>query len=214
MKCEAYVDGACIGNPGPGGWGFHLKVPGQPPFEHSGGYKDTTNNQMELMAAIGCLMHVRGLKAAGTPIEQLTIITDSQYVKNGITSWIVGWKKKGWVNSNREPVKNKDIWMKLDSLRDCPFAVEWKWVKGHSGNPGNDRADALATAAAKRYMRGQETLELTGNADQKPQSGVATVVPVRSIIAMGFDKVLRDFKADGLTRAEAMAAIESVFPTS
>lgn len=136
MTVEAYVDGACKGNPGRGGWGV-LLIAGEHRKEIYGGDPDTTNNKMELLAAIECL---KAMKKENT---QITINTDSQYVKNGITKWIINWKKNGWKSSNKQPVKNKDLWIELDNL--CQMhQVTWCWVKGHSTSEGNNKADELA----------------------------------------------------------------------
>ncbi len=135
---KIYVDGACSGNPGPGGWGALFLAQGHE-VAKSGGESDTTNNRMELMGAIEALT----VLPTSTPV---TLITDSQYVKNGITSWINGWRKNGWINSKKEPVKNQDLWKRLDTLVQ-ERKVEWEWVKGHSGNPFNDKVDMLAKRA-------------------------------------------------------------------
>tara|TARA_R110000796_G_scaffold890_9_gene3356 strand:+ start:30 stop:497 length:468 start_codon:yes stop_codon:yes gene_type:complete len=141
-KLIAYTDGACSGNPGPGGWGALMqamegdKVVKQ--RELKGGEPDTTNNRMELMAAISAL------EALARPTE-ITIVTDSNYVKNGITSWIHGWKKNGWKNAAKKPVKNAELWQRLDEA-NARHAVTWKWVKGHAGHHENERADELARA--------------------------------------------------------------------
>jgi len=134
-KIIAYTDGACSGNPGPGGWGVWLKY-GEHEKELCGGEKDTTNQRMELQAAI------EALKALKKPCA-ITIITDSKYVLNGITNWIHGWKKKGWKNSKKEAVANRELWEALDALNQ-KHDVDWQWVKGHSGDEGNERADELA----------------------------------------------------------------------
>ncbi|MEL6363784.1 MAG: ribonuclease HI [Pseudomonadota bacterium] len=133
----AYTDGACSGNPGPGGWGVVL-LKGTAREELKGGERATTNNRMELMAAI------KALETADKGAS-MTIYTDSQYVKNGVTQWIKSWKKNGWKTASRKPVKNQDLWVVLDELANAR-PVEWRWVKGHSGDPENDRADALARA--------------------------------------------------------------------
>lgn len=130
-----YTDGACKGNPGPGGWGAVLQFQGKQK-ELFGGAPDVTNNQMELTAA------VEALNALTEPCR-VELYTDSQYVRQGITSWIHGWKKKGWKNSAGKPVKNQDLWMALE-LATHRHDVHWHWVKGHSGHPLNDLADALA----------------------------------------------------------------------
>ena len=130
-----YTDGACKGNPGPGGWGAWLTF-GQHEKRLCGGAPDTTNNRMELMGAI------EGLAALKEPCE-VTLYTDSSYVQKGITEWLQGWKRKGWLTASKQPVKNKDLWQKLDE--QCQFhAVTWRWVKGHAGIEGNEIADQLA----------------------------------------------------------------------
>lgn len=132
---EIFTDGACSGNPGPGGWGAVLRY-GSTERELCGGEAETTNNRMELMAAI------EALNALKRPCK-VVLTTDSVYVKDGITSWIHGWKKRGWKNSKKEPVKNEDLWKALDDAQQR-HDVEWKWVKGHAGHPENERADELA----------------------------------------------------------------------
>lgn len=132
---EIFTDGACRGNPGPGGWGALLRYGGVE-RELYGGAADTTNNRMELQAAI------EGLRALSSPC-QVTLTTDSVYVKNGITTWLQGWKKKGWKTAARKPVKNVDLWQALDE-QNQRHAVAWHWVKGHSGHRENELADQLA----------------------------------------------------------------------
>ena len=138
----AYTDGACSGNPGPGGWGaLLLAKDGETVVkerELKGGEADTTNNRMELMAAI------RALEALGRPSE-ITVVTDSAYVKNGVTGWIHGWKRNGWKTAARKPVKNVELWQRLDEAQ-ARHRVTWKWIKGHAGHEENERADALARA--------------------------------------------------------------------
>ena len=132
-----YTDGACKGNPGPGGWGVLLRS-GAHEKELFGGERVTTNNRMELMAVI------EGLSALKRPCR-VQLFLDSEYVRKGITEWIHGWKAKGWKTASRQPVKNADLWQRLDALvHDGTHHIEWHWVKGHSGDPGNERADALA----------------------------------------------------------------------
>lgn len=132
-----YTDGACKGNPGPGGWGVYLKSDGVEK-ELFGGERATTNNRMELTAVI------EALTALKRPC-QVSLYLDSQYVRQGITEWIHGWKRKGWVTAAKQPVKNADLWKKLDALvHGGVHQIEWHWVKGHAGDPGNERADALA----------------------------------------------------------------------
>ena len=138
MNIEMYTDGACKGNPGPGGWGVLIRYKDKEK-QLFGAEVHTTNNRMELMAAI------QGLKALQRPCI-VDLYTDSQYVRQGMTQWLHGWKKKGWKNSKREPVKNADLWQELDTLAN-KHTVNWHWVKGHSGHPENDLADALANRA-------------------------------------------------------------------
>ena len=132
---KAYTDGACSGNPGPGGWGVVLQF-GDHERELKGGESDTTNNRMELTAAI------EALKALKEPCH-IALTTDSTYVKDGITKWLSNWKRNGWKTAAKKPVKNQDLWQQLE---DCvaQHTVEWLWVKGHSGHPENERADTLA----------------------------------------------------------------------
>ncbi len=132
---EIFTDGACSGNPGPGGWGAILRK-GAIEKELFGGEKLTTNNRMEMMAVI------EALRALKQPV-QARVHTDSQYVQKGISEWIHGWKRRGWKTANREPVKNEDLWRELDSLA-TRHTIEWIWVKGHAGHVENERADALA----------------------------------------------------------------------
>lgn len=135
MTIEMYTDGACSGNPGPGGWGVLILRDGDEE-RLCGGDPATTNNRMELMAAIKALHAVD----AGTAV---TIYTDSTYVKNGVTDWVHGWKRNGWRTAAKKPVKNQDLWQTLDALAEARV-VTWKWVKGHAGHPGNEEADRLA----------------------------------------------------------------------
>ncbi len=136
----AYTDGACSGNPGPGGWGVLMRAMDGATVvkerELNGGEAATTNNRMELLAAISAL------EALKQPSE-ITVVTDSAYVKNGVTGWIHGWKKNGWKTAAKKPVKNEELWKRLDAAQ-ARHRVEWKWVKGHAGHPENERADELA----------------------------------------------------------------------
>ncbi len=141
MKYKIYTDGACSGNPGPGGWGAVIFDQDNKQKNISGNEKNTTNNRMELLAAI---MSLKKIKSN----SEVVIFTDSTYVKNGITEWMKNWKKNGWKNSNKKPIKNKDLWVKLDKLCESN-RVSWKWVKGHSTNEFNNLADELATKAIK-----------------------------------------------------------------
>lgn len=132
---EIYTDGACRGNPGPGGWGVVLRY-GAHEKELYGGETRTTNNRMELMAAI------RGLEALKRR-SQVVLTTDSQYVRKGITQWLANWKQRGWLTAAKEPVKNVDLWKRLDELAG-EHQIDWRWVRGHTGHTENERADALA----------------------------------------------------------------------
>jgi len=134
-KVEIYTDGACRGNPGPGGWGALLLAGGKEK-ELCGGESETTNNRMELLAAI------EGLTALTRPCS-VVLYTDSVYVQKGITEWLANWKARGWKTAAKKPVKNDDLWRRLDEVA-AQHEIEWRWVKGHAGNPGNERADELA----------------------------------------------------------------------
>jgi ribonuclease HI len=136
MKITIYTDGACSGNPGIGGWGVVILIPGDNPIYLNGGSNNTTNNQMELTATIESLKYFKESK-------QILIFTDSKYVMNGIETWIKNWKINGWKTASKKPVKNKDLWEKLDK-EIIRHTIEWKWVKGHAGNENNEKADFLA----------------------------------------------------------------------
>jgi ribonuclease HI len=146
----AYTDGACSGNPGPGGWGVLLLAKdGETVIKErtlSGGEANTTNNRMELLAAI------HALETLARP-SSLTIVTDSAYVKNGVTGWIHGWKRNGWKTANKKPVKNVELWQRLDEAQQR-HDVTWEWVKGHAGHPENERADELAREGMKPFKKG------------------------------------------------------------
>ena len=142
-KVEIYTDGACRGNPGPGGWGAALMY-GDKRKEICGGENNTTNNRMELMAAI------QALTTLNRECE-LTLYTDSQYVRKGITEWIENWKKRGWMTAAKQPVKNADLWRLLDE-QVSRHKVEWVWVKGHAGNEGNELADQLANKGVEQII--------------------------------------------------------------
>ena len=139
MKYEIYTDGACSGNPGPGGWGAIIFDEDKNQNNISGKEQNTTNNRMELLAPIMALEKIE-------PNSEVIIYTDSTYVKKGITDWIKKWEVNGWISSNKKPVKNKDLWLKLDTLCKKNI-ISWKWVKGHSDNKYNNLADELATKA-------------------------------------------------------------------
>ena len=143
MTITIYTDGACKGNPGPGGWGAWLKT-GAHEKELWGGEAVTTNNRMELTAVIEAL-------AALKRNSHVQLYTDSQYVRQGITTWIHNWKQRGWKTADKQPVKNIDLWQRLDALVAL-HQIEWRWVKGHAGDPGNERADTLANRGAAEQM--------------------------------------------------------------
>ena len=146
---DIFTDGACSGNPGPGGWGAILRWRGTEK-ELKGGEPQTTNNRMELLAAISAL------EALKRPLP-VRLHTDSQYVKNGITTWIHGWKKNGWKTASRDPVKNEDLWRRLDDLVN-QHQVEFHWVKGHAGHPENERADQLARDGLREAREAETTV--------------------------------------------------------
>jgi ribonuclease HI len=144
-RVVAYTDGACSGNPGPGGWGCILSWD-EHVREMSGGEPLTTNNRMELMAVI------QALGALKRPCN-VVLYLDSEYVRKGITEWIHGWKAKGWLTAAKQPVKNVDLWKQLDdAVVTSKHVIEWRWVKGHAGDPGNERADALANQGVEKVL--------------------------------------------------------------
>jgi len=149
LELFAYTDGACSGNPGPGGWGVLLRaIKGADIVKErtlNGGAAETTNNQMELLAAISAL------EALEKP-SKITVVTDSAYVKNGVTGWIFGWKRNGWRTSNKKPVKNVELWQRLDKAA-ARHTVTWEWVKGHAGHPENERADELAREGMEPFKK-------------------------------------------------------------
>jgi ribonuclease HI len=145
QEVDMFTDGACRGNPGPGGWAALLRYGGEEKTL-SGAERQTTNNRMELTAAI------RGLEALRRPCR-VRVTTDSKYVMDGVTSWLPQWKQRGWRTSGRKPVKNEDLWRRLDAL--CArHEVQWQWVRGHSGHPENEQVDALANEAIDRMLAG------------------------------------------------------------
>ncbi|WP_370203832.1 ribonuclease HI [Salipiger bermudensis] len=147
----AYTDGACSGNPGPGGWGVLMRAKNGEEIvkerELKGGEADTTNNRMELLAAINALESL-------TRASRITVVTDSAYVKNGVTGWIHGWKRNGWKTAAKKPVKNAELWQRLDEAQRR-HDVTWDWVKGHAGHPENERADELARAGMAPFKPGK-----------------------------------------------------------
>ena len=162
---SVYTDGSCLGNPGPGGWGFVLYDGSVLVTEQSGGEKHTTNNRMELLAAI-CALDYCMLRSAYQPNPDapsiaaepdIVVHTDSQYVKNGITQWLANWAANGW-RSRTGPVKNQDLWEQLYELNQT-LNVKWEWVRGHDGNEGNERADVLCTTAAKTIQNREKGVE-------------------------------------------------------
>ena len=141
MKYVIYTDGACSGNPGPGGWGAVILDEEKNEINISGKEKATTNNRMELMAPIMALRKIK-------KFSEIIIYTDSTYLKNGITTWIKNWEKNGWMSANKKPIKNKDLWVTLNKLSEYQN-IDWKWIKAHDGNKYNEMADKLATEAIK-----------------------------------------------------------------
>jgi ribonuclease HI len=139
---EAFTDGACSGNPGPGGWGVVLRWRGHEK-ELSGGEPQTTNNRMELMAAIQALESLKKPKT-------VRLVTDSNYLRQGITQWIHAWRRKGWKTAGNKPVKNQDLWQRLEAAM-AQHAVDWQWTRGHAGHPENERADQLARSALEAH---------------------------------------------------------------
>jgi ribonuclease HI len=144
-RVRLFTDGACSGNPGPGGWAYILKTPDGKTVEASGGEKLTTNNRMELMGVI------RGLEALPEPSE-VHLVGDSEYVLKGLSEWLAGWKRRGWKKADKKPVMNADLWQEIDRLTQA-HVVKVEWTRGHSGHEENERCDALATAAAARFAK-------------------------------------------------------------
>jgi ribonuclease HI len=142
-RVTIFTDGACRGNPGPGGWGAILRA-GDREKELSGAEPETTNNRMELTAAI------RALEALKRPCE-VTLTTDSEYLRKGITEWLPAWKARGWKTADKKPVKNQDLWERLEAATH-PHRIRWQWIKGHSGHPENERADQLANGAIEEML--------------------------------------------------------------
>ena len=145
IKTAIYTDGACKGNPGPGGWGVFITDGDGHGTELCGGERDTTNNRMELMAALEAVRWY-----AKSELQQIVFYLDSEYVRKGTTEWLWGWKAKGWITSTKQPVKNADLWKEMDRLlADLGKPIDWRWVKGHAGNYGNEMADKLANKGAE-----------------------------------------------------------------
>ena len=141
MSIKVYTDGACKGNPGPGGWGVYIKS-NEDEKEFYGGNPETTNNQMEMQAALEALKHLKDKD------EVIELFTDSNYLRQGITEWIYKWKKNNWRTAAKKPVANRDLWIEISDLNE-KMTVQWNWVKGHAGDPGNERADELANVGAE-----------------------------------------------------------------
>lgn len=147
-EIEVFTDGACRGNPGPGGWGALLRFNGRTK-EISGAEPETTNNRMELMAAIAALQSIKSDR------HPVVLTTDSRYVMDGVTQWMPDWKRRGWKTAAKKPVKNQDLWQALDAASQA-LNVEWRWVKGHSGHPENERVDQLANEAIDEMQAGAQ----------------------------------------------------------
>ena len=144
VRATLHTDGACLGNPGPGGWAAILQW-GEHESVLKGGLANSTNNQMELMAVI------MGLEALKRPVS-ITVVSDSKYVLNGIQNWLEGWKRNGWKNAKKQPVANQELWQRLDAATQL-HRIDWKWIKGHAGHPLNERCDDLARAEAQAFQR-------------------------------------------------------------
>ena len=144
VRATLHTDGACLGNPGPGGWAAILQW-GEHESVLKGGLANSTNNQMELMAVI------MGLEALNRPVS-ITVVSDSKYVLNGIQNWLEGWKRNGWKNAKKQPVANQELWQRLDAATQL-HRIDWKWIKGHAGHPLNERCDDLARAEAQAFQR-------------------------------------------------------------
>lgn len=151
-KIDIFTDGGCSGNPGPGGWAFVVLSNGSILSYSSGGDAQTTNNKMELTAVIRALETCQSLG-----IKSVSISTDSQYVKNGITAWIYNWKKNGWKTASKDPVKNKELWVKLDEIRS-KFEINWVWVKGHAGIEFNEMCDSLVRKEMEKFTKAPAAL--------------------------------------------------------
>ena len=164
-RLDLYTDGACSGNPGPGGWGVLIRR-GAEEETHCGGAAQTTNNRMELQAAIEAMKAVAEGGAA-------TVHTDSVYVRDGITRWIARWKAGGWLTAARKPVKNRDLWQELEALQGAR-RIDWRWVKGHAGDPGNERADDLARQGMAPFL----PEDMRQGAAQNPPAGMQRVIPM------------------------------------
>lgn len=189
-----YTDGGCLGNPGPGGWAFACYDNGHLVHSNSGGDKETTNNRMELSAVISAIEYA--LERNESSIE---IFTDSQYVKNGITTWISGWKRKGWMTSSGTPVKNRELWEELDRLNGL-VKIKWSWVKGHAGVEGNELCDSLVRKQSARFQNGDDLFQ-----EEEESLGVrmnlgpkSWMVPSPVLVVGSYDK---DGKADAMTAA-------------
>ncbi len=182
---DIYTDGACSGNPGPGGWGALLRH-GETETELCGGEPGTTNNRMELLAVI------EALESFPQPV-QARVYTDSQYVQKGISEWIHSWKRRGWKTASKEPVKNEDLWRRLDALA-AAHTVEWRWVRGHNGHPENERADALARAGLEQARRGGKPPVEIPAQPPRPSANTKAIVEIEhATVYRGETCVFSDF---------------------
>lgn len=169
---DIYTDGACSGNPGPGGWGVLLRV-GETETELCGGEPATTNNRMELLAVI------EALQSFTEPVKA-RVYTDSQYVQKGISQWIHDWKRRGWKTASKEPVKNEDLWRRLDTLA-AGHMLEWQWVRGHNGHPENERVDALARTGLEQARRAGRSIGSSETPSVKEPASATVTIPIVDI---------------------------------
>lgn len=196
---KIYTDGACSGNPGPGGWGTVIYFDDRRVHEIGGYDPETTNNRMEMQAAIAALQYYKDFGQSNI----IALYTDSEYVKNGITKWLPGWKKKGWKTSTGKPVLNQDLWEQLDQL-DSP-KIEWRYVRGHSGDPGNERCDAIARAFSLGGTPSLKTLDATVAEDTMSDSD-----SMGGLSKLSDASELRDGSIESVPREVRIAALRDL----